>query len=80
MSQTTLEELDRRLTAVEAAMRTTGQPLPTGNGPRMKDWRKVVGMFRDDPGFEQFLAEGAAIREADREAARREADAEDARK
>ena len=78
MSQPSLEELDRRLTAVEAAMKTAGQPLPNGNGPRAKDWRKVVGMFRGDPGFQQMIDEGVAIRESDRESARRQADADDA--
>ena len=35
------------------------------------DWRSVVGLFDDDPGFADVIAEGKSIREADREAARR---------
>ena len=76
MSQLTLEDLDRRISAVEAALGTPALPKPNefvpSAGPGPNDWMQVVGMFRNDPVFEEIVAEGTAIREAEREAARRE--------
>jgi hypothetical protein len=45
-------------------------------GPPEKDWRRTVGMFQDTPAFRAMIAEGRAIREADREATLAELDAE----
>jgi sulfur carrier protein ThiS len=47
-------------------------PEPPGT-PRRRSWRDTVGMFADDPTFEEAVAAGRAIREADRQAAREEA-------
>ena len=58
MPEPTLQELAARLAALEKK-----QAAP--------DWRSVVGLFDDDPGFADVIAEGKAIREADREAAQR---------
>ncbi|MGP0064326.1 MAG: hypothetical protein ACLQGP_12090 [Isosphaeraceae bacterium] len=44
--------------------------------PPEKDWRRTVGMFQDTPFFRAMIAEGRAIREADREATLAELDAE----
>jgi len=59
MSELTLEALAKRVEALEKK-----QAAPPA------DWRSVVGLFDDDPGFADVIAEGKAIREADREAAR----------
>jgi hypothetical protein len=61
MPELTLEGLAKRVEALEKK---------AGAGP-VTDWRAVVGLFDDDPGFADVIAEGKAIREADREAARR---------
>jgi hypothetical protein len=36
-------------------------------------WRETFGMFKDDPTFQEMVEAGRAFREADREAARKEA-------
>jgi hypothetical protein len=41
-------------------------------------WRSTFGMFKDDPLFQEMVDAGKAIREADREAARRQAEDEEA--
>ena len=67
MNELTLESLAKRIEALEkqAAERPAA---PAAN----LDWLKVVGMFDDDLEFmQQVIAEGNAIREAEREAARR---------
>jgi sulfur carrier protein ThiS len=47
------------------------QPPPNGS------WRDTVGMFEDNAAFREMIAAGRAIREADREAARKEAEQDD---
>ena len=46
--------------------------------PAKSSWRDTVGMFADDPTFEEMFAEGRAIREADRKATLEEMDREEA--
>lgn len=46
--------------------------------PAKGSWRNTVGMFADDPTFEEMVAEGRAIREADRKATLEEMDREEA--
>lgn len=41
-----------------------------GNG-QVKDWRRTVGMFTDNPGMKELFAEAIKLREADRRKARR---------
>jgi hypothetical protein len=41
-------------------------------------WRETFGMFRDAPLFQEMVDAGRAIREADREAARKEAEGDEA--
>jgi hypothetical protein len=68
MPELTLENLAARIEALErllAGRNADGQLI------RKKDWRRVVGMFDNDPGFADVIAEGKAFREAEREAARR---------
>jgi hypothetical protein len=67
MNDLTLESLAARVEALEEVL-ATGHPEP----PR-KDWRKVVGMFRDSEFMREVDEECLRSREAEREAARREA-------
>ena len=57
---------------LESGMLITIMPEPAGT-PRMRSWLDTVGMFADDPDFEEMVEAGRAIREADRQAAREEA-------
>ena len=41
-----------------------------GSG-RVKDWRRTVGRFTDNPGMKELFAEAMRLREADRRKARR---------
>ena len=66
MQDLTLESLAARVEALEEAI-ATGRPEP----PR-KDWRKVVGMFRDSDFMREVDEECLRSREAERESARRE--------
>jgi hypothetical protein len=61
----TLESLAERVAALERALLTR----PT---EPVKDWRSAIGMFRDSELSDAVDAAGAAIREQDREEARRE--------
>jgi hypothetical protein len=70
MSQLTLESLARRVEALERALAL--RP-PSGSA---KDWRRVVGMFGDSEFMKDVDAEGRALREAEREEARRAESAE----
>jgi hypothetical protein len=67
MPELTLEALAARLASLEkdvAALKTTGARRPT------RSWRRTVGMFDANPEFmRQVIAEGQAIREAERQAA-----------
>lgn len=63
MDEVTLESLARRVEALERAVGI--------RPPRLKDWRRVVGMFEDNEFSRRVDAEGRAIREAEREEARR---------
>jgi hypothetical protein len=37
----------------------------------VKDWRRTVGMFTDNPGMKELFGEALKLREADRRKARR---------
>jgi hypothetical protein len=64
VTELTLEALAKRLEAVEKQLAERA-PAPPAIG---REWLKVVGMFDDDPEFMRaVIAEGAAIREAERE-------------
>jgi hypothetical protein len=67
MPEPTLAEIVQRLEAIE---RRLADQAPAQQ-PRKKDWRRVVGMFDDDPEFmREVIAEVEAAREAERQAAR----------
>ena len=55
--------LQERVAAVErelAELKVRG-----GNG-RVKDWRRTIGIFTDNPGLKELFAEAMKLREADR--------------
>ena len=66
MNELTLESLAKRVEALEKAM-ATNKPDHS-----RKDWRKVVGMFRDSAFMREVDEECLRMREAEREVARRE--------
>ena len=64
MSQATLEQ---RMTALEDAMRELQQAMKARNPA--PDWLdRVIGSMKDEPAFDEVLAYGRAIRQADRPA------------
>ena len=65
MSDLTLESLAKRVEALEKVIATKEPDQPR------KDWRKVVGMFRDSEFMRKVDEECIRVREAEREAARR---------
>ena len=67
MSEMSLESLAKRVEALEKKLseHQAAAAVPA------KDWRSVVGMFDGSEAMKQVIAEGHAIREAEREAARR---------
>jgi hypothetical protein len=65
MNDLTLESLAKRVEALERVI-ATKEPDQS-----RKDWRKVVGMFRDSEFMRKVDEECLRIREAEREAARR---------
>lgn len=67
MSEQTIEALTRRVEALEKKVAELSQPK--------KDWRSVVGIFDDSEVIKDIIAEGQAIREADRQAGREGRDA-----
>ena len=66
MPELTLESLAKRVEELEVMLRHTPA--------RVKDWRRTVGMFENDEAMKLIDEEARKIREADREAARMEAD------
>ncbi len=65
MNDLTSESLAKRVAALEKEMAT--KRLDQSR----KDWRKVVGMFRDSEFMRKVDEECLRVREAEREAARR---------
>jgi hypothetical protein len=66
MPELTLESLAKRVEALEIALATKG------SRPQVKNWRRVVGMFRDSEFMRAVDEECHRMREAEREAARHE--------
>ena len=66
MNDVTLESLAKRVEALEKVTATKGPDQSP------KDWRKVVGMFRDSEFMREVDEECLRMREAEREAARHE--------
>lgn len=69
MPELTLEALAKRVEELERRMESMGNVVPPAKD---KDWRKVAGMFTGSEFSKQMDEEIRKIREADREAARRE--------
>ena len=65
MSDLTLESLAKRVEALEKVV------AAKESDQSRKDWRKVVGMFRDSEFMRKVDEECTRVREAEREAARR---------
>jgi len=61
---------------VKSGMMITILPEPPQARPK-KDWRSTVGTVQDTPAFRAMIEEGRALREADREAARKQAEQDD---
>ncbi len=70
MAELTLESLARRVDALERAL-----DLKCADGAP-KEWRRAVGKCGDSEFMRQVDAEGQALREAEREEARRAESAE----
>jgi hypothetical protein len=66
MNPLTLESLAKRVEALEIALAANARNRPA------KDWRNVIGMFRDSDFMRAVDEECQRLREAEREAARRE--------
>ena len=59
--------LEQRMTAVEKAVRELQEAI-NGRQPT-PDWLdRVIGSMKDEPAFDEVLAQGRAIRQADRPA------------
>ena len=67
MSEMSLEALAKRVEALEKKL---AERDAAAASPK-KDWRRVVGMFGDSEFMKQMDADVLAMREAEREAARR---------
>ena len=65
MNDLTLESLAKRVEALKKVIAPKGPPQPR------KDWRAVVGMFRDSEFMREVDDECLRMREDEREAARR---------
>jgi hypothetical protein len=63
----TLEELQQRLSVVEAKLDQLLAASPTQPGPY--DWQRSLGMFTGDEGMRRIMEEAMRLREQDREAA-----------
>jgi len=66
MNDLTLESLAKRVEVLEKAI------AMKGSNRSHKDWRKVLGMFGDSEFIREVDEECLRMREAEREAARRE--------
>ncbi len=66
MAEITLEGLAKRVEALEQALAAQSRNRPA------KNWRKTVGMFCDSEFMREVDDECQRMREAEREAARRE--------
>lgn len=64
MSELTLESLAKRVEALESAL------VPRSGNGASKDWRRVIGMFRDSEFMRDVDDECARMREVERTAAR----------
>ena len=67
MPKTSIEE---RLAALEAQVGKLLRTQGTKPAPRVKDWRRTIGIFTDKPGVLQIFEEAMKLREVERAKAR----------
>lgn len=66
----TTETLEQRVARLEAQMRVmVSGRADEGTAVPNKDWRRTVGMFRNDPVMKEIIEAGRRIREEDRQQA-----------
>lgn len=70
MASDRLRQLEDRVVRLEEELRQLKAQLPAG--PEKPGWRALVGTFKGDKVFHEIVREGRKIREAEREAARKE--------
>ena len=58
--------IERRLSAIQAAVAELQSRLPTSPQAAPNWLEQVIGSFKDEPAFEEVLAHGRAFRESDR--------------
>jgi hypothetical protein len=58
----TLAELKKRVVALEEDVAKIKRRLSPRKRRRTKDWRKVVGLFADDPEFDEMVRLGREYR------------------
>lgn len=63
-----MKTLEQRVAVLELEL--SELKAQRGNG-HVKDWRRTVGMFTDNPGMKELFGEAMKLREADRGKARR---------
>jgi hypothetical protein len=63
-----MPSLERRVAALEQELI---ELKSRGNNGRVKDWRRTVGIFTDNPEMKRLLDEAMKLRESDRRKARR---------
>ena len=66
MAEVTLEALARRVEELERKLAAREEPRER----KRPDWEKLGELFTDPEMMQQIIAEGVAIREAERQAAR----------
>lgn len=64
----TTETLEQRVARLEEQMRVMVSG-GEGTASLRKDWRRTVGMFRNDPVMKEIIEAGQRIREEDRQQA-----------
>lgn len=69
MSQISLERLEQRVIELEKQFAEL-QPKPR-HAPGRDDWKRTIGMFRDNPTAAEVRQEALRLREEERERARR---------
>ena len=57
-------ELEQRVATLEREMQELKAIVAKGNGE--KDWQSTIGMFADDPEFEEIVRLGREYREEER--------------
>jgi hypothetical protein len=65
MREITIESLEARVTALEEALLKLSK---AATGPqRSRDWRKTVGVFKDDEVMKEIFEAASQLRESERQ-------------